>query len=146
MKKKYSFLFLFSFSTFRLTSGMTSGIGLVGPVPAMGINRGLAPNTCFNIIDAEFPGFSSYCSVLPQTTYSLPNFFGHQSKQETNALLTAMKSTLDSGCFSHIRMFVCPLFFPPCAGTTVLPCAQFCESTMNKNNNIFNIRYVFLYF
>jgi len=116
----------------ELTSGMTSGIGLVGPVPAMGINRGLAPNTCFNIIDAEFPGFSSYCSVLPQTTYSLPNFFGHQSKQETNALLTAMKSTLDSGCFSHIRMFVCPLFFPPCTGTTVLPCAQFCETVKSR--------------
>ena len=119
---------LLLFRTFRLTSGLISNMGSVGPVPAMGIGRGLAPDTCFNIIDTEFPGFSTYCSVLPQTTYSLPNFFGHQTKFEANDLLSTMKSTLDSGCFSHVRMFVCPLFFPPCSSTPVLPCAQFCES------------------
>lgn len=106
---------------------MTSDIGLVGPVPAMVESRGFAPDSCFNIIDADFPLFSTYCSVLPQTTYSLPNFFGHQTKQEADALLSAMRTTLESGCFSSLRLFVCPLFFPPCGTAPVLPCARFCR-------------------
>jgi hypothetical protein len=82
---------------------------------------------CFNIIDSTFPLFSAYCSVLPQTTFSLPNFFGHQTKQEAHSQLLALKPALDSSCFNHLRMFACPLFFPPCKDTAVLPCSSFCR-------------------
>ena len=74
-----------------------------------------------------FPSFSDICSVLPQTTFSLPNFFGHKTKQEANDVLTSLKPVLESDCFHHIRMFTCPLFFPPCDGEPVLPCASFCR-------------------
>lgn len=82
---------------------------------------------CYNIIDETYPMFSAYCSVLPQTTFSLPNFFGHTTKEAADDLLTAFRPALRSGCFSHMRMFLCPLFFPSCTDEPVVPCASLCR-------------------
>ena len=84
--------------------------------------------SCHNIIDVTFPLFST-CSVLPQTRFSLPNIFGHQTREEANKLLGAFQPALQSGCINHLRMFLCPLFFPPCDMEPILPCASFCRST-----------------
>jgi len=110
-----------------VTSGTTQQYGSSVAVPAAGDSRSVNTNVCYNIIDSVFPAFSDYCSVLPQTTFSLPNFFGHQSKREANDLLLSLTPVLDSQCFQHIRMFACPLFFPPCDGEAILPCAGFCR-------------------
>ncbi len=104
-------------------------------VPAASGSRSVSTNVCYNIIDSTFPAFSDTCSVLPQTTFSLPNFFGHQTKLQANDLLNVLTPALNSQCFKHIRMFVCPLFFPPCDSEPVLPCASFCRG----KNIYFNI-------
>jgi hypothetical protein len=110
-----------------VTSGTSQGYSSSAGVPASGDSRSIDTNVCFNIIDSVFPSFSDYCSVLPQTTYTLPNFFGHPTKQAASDLLTSFTPLLNSVCFSHIRMFTCPLFFPPCDGEPILPCASFCR-------------------
>lgn len=112
-----------------LTSGTTQQHGTSVAVPATSDSRTVSTNTCFNIIDSDFPTFADVCSVLPQTTFSLPNFFGHQTKVEADRLLTTFLPVLSSQCFKQIRLFTCPLFFPPCDGTPILPCARFCRGT-----------------
>ncbi len=112
---------------FSLTSGTIQQSGSSAPVPAASDSRSTSANPCFNIIDSAFPSFSHYCSVLPQTTFSLPNFFGHQTKQDAKLLLNTLRPALESDCFHHIRMFTCPLFFPPCDGEPILPCARLCR-------------------
>ena len=121
-------------SVFSVTSGTNQYGSSYAPVPATDDGRSLNKNTCFNIIDSAFPSFSHYCSVLPQTTFSLPNFFGHSSKRQANDLLLSFQGALESNCFEDIRMFVCPLFFPPCDTDAVLPCAGFC-----RGKDIFSI-------
>jgi Fz domain len=111
----------------RLASGTTQQFGSSVAVPATGDSRSISTNVCFNIIDSAFPAFADTCSVLPQTTFSLPNFLSHKTKQEANDLLLALTPVFNSQCFSHMRMFTCPLFFPPCDGEPILPCAKFCR-------------------
>jgi hypothetical protein len=125
---------LINFVLISLTSGTTQQYSSSVAVPAAGDTRSVSSNSCFNVIDSAFPTFTDYCSVLPQTTFSLPNFFGHQSKQQASDLLVALTPALTSHCFKHIRMFICPLFFPPCEGEPILPCASLCRG---KNAYIF---------
>ncbi|UJR28695.1 hypothetical protein I4U23_009924 [Adineta vaga] len=118
-----------------VTSGTAQQYGSSAPVPAAGDSRSASTNTCYNIIDSVFPSFSRYCSVLPQTTFSLPNFFGHNSKDGANDLLNTLRPALESDCFKDIRMFTCPLFFPPCDSDAILPCASFCRAVKNRCND-----------
>ncbi len=118
---------MINFLLISVTSGTTQPYSSSVAVPAAGDSRSVSTNVCFNIIDSDFPSFTDYCSVLPQTTFSLPNFFGHQSKQQTNDLLVSLTPVFNSQCFKHLRMFVCPLFFPPCDGEPILPCASVCR-------------------
>lgn len=112
---------------FSVTSGTAQQTGSPVAVPASGDSRNVSTSVCYNIIDSAFPTFSDTCSVLPQTTFALPNFFGHKSKREAKKLLRAFTPALNSQCFKHIRMFICPLFFPACDGDQILPCANFCR-------------------
>lgn len=116
-----------SSSLSRLTSSTAQQYGSSVAVPATSDSRSVSTNVCYNIIDSSFPSFADICSVLPQTTFTLPNFFGHQSKQDVDVLLSAFVPALTSQCFKQIRMFTCPLFFPPCEGEPILPCARFCR-------------------
>jgi hypothetical protein len=111
----------------RMTSGMQSQFGSPASSPAAGGYGQMSDDSCFNIIDSDFPYFSSYCSALPQTTFSLPNFFGHQTKQQAHDSLATITPALDSGCLKEIRLFACPLYFPPCGSAPILPCARFCR-------------------
>jgi hypothetical protein len=119
-----------------VTSGTSQSSGSYAAVPASGDSRSISTNVCYNIIDSVFPSFSDQCSVLPQTTFSLPNFFGHQTKQDAADLLSSFAPALQSKCFSHIRMFTCPLFFPPCDGEPILPCASFCRGKKFYFNHV----------
>ena len=110
-----------------LTSGPTQQIGTSVAVPAATDSRSASTSTCFNIIDSDFPLMADLCSVLPQTTFSLPNFFGHQSKAEVDRSLNQFVPAVVSRCFKEIRLFTCPLFFPSCDGAPILPCARLCR-------------------
>jgi hypothetical protein len=119
-----------------VASGTTQPYDSSAAVPAAADSRALSNNVCYNIIDSAYPSFSTYCSVLPQTTFALPNFFDHKTKQDADDLLNTFRPALDSLCFKHIRMFTCPLFFPPCDSEAILPCASFCRG----KNIYFNVK------
>ncbi|CAF1595098.1 unnamed protein product, partial [Adineta steineri] len=117
-----------------VTSGTVQQYGSSAAVPAAGDSRSLSTNVCYSIIDSTFPSFSDYCSALPQTTFTLPNFFGHNTKREANDLLLSLAPALDAHCVHIIRMFTCPLFFPPCNDAATLPCASLCRKIQNQCN------------
>ncbi len=117
-----------------LASGTTQGYSSPVAVPATGDSRSASTTACYNVIDSSYPAFTDHCSVLPQTTFSLPNFFGHQSKSQAHDLLLALTPAINSQCFRHFRMFLCPLFFPPCEAEPMYPCASLCRG---KNTFIF---------
>ncbi|CAF0902973.1 unnamed protein product [Adineta steineri] len=117
-----------------VTSGTVQQYGSSAAVPAAGDSRSLSTNVCYSIIDSTFPSFSDYCSALPQTTFTLPNFFGHNTKREANDLLLSLAPALDAQCVHIIRMFTCPLFFPPCNDAATLPCASLCRKIQNQCN------------
>ncbi|CAF2147383.1 unnamed protein product [Rotaria magnacalcarata] len=110
--------------------GAAQGIDSLISVPAP--SRGGKDRLCYSIMDPLYPLFSEHCSALPQTTFSLPNFFGHTTKQETNELFTSFRSVLNSGCFRQMPKFLCPLFFPSCSKERILPCAKFCRDVQNR--------------
>ncbi|CAF1628823.1 unnamed protein product [Didymodactylos carnosus] len=53
-------------------------------------------SVCYNINDTTYPSFSTYCCVLPQTTYALPNWF---SKTNVEVHLVFM----GGGVIAHIK-------------------------------------------
>ncbi|CAF3173272.1 unnamed protein product [Rotaria socialis] len=112
------------------SAGAAEEIDSLISVPAP--NRGGKDNSCYSIMDPLYPLFSLHCSALPQTTFSLPNFFGHTTKQETNELFTLFRPLLNSGCFRQMPKFLCPLFFPSCSKERILPCAKFCRDIQSR--------------
>ncbi|CAF2917589.1 unnamed protein product [Rotaria sp. Silwood2] len=118
-------------------TGLTSGIAQQGLIPSESAvatteNRDVKQDVCYNIIDSVYPLFSMYCSVLPQTAFSLPNFFGHQTKQEAHELFITLEPAIYSRCSAYVRLFLCPLFFPPCNVEPILPCANFCRAIQHR--------------
>ncbi|CAF3458145.1 unnamed protein product [Rotaria sp. Silwood1] len=113
---------------------LTNGNSLVSSVPDVfaSANRGDKQRVCYNIIDMVYPLFSMYCSVLPQTAFSLPNFFGHETKEEVHELFVGLTPAIRSGCSSYVRLFLCPLFFPPCNVKPILPCADLCRTMQHR--------------
>ncbi|CAF0913761.1 unnamed protein product, partial [Didymodactylos carnosus] len=109
-------------------AGSTGGV-VAGSTQAQTVAK---DSVCYNIIDTTYPSFSTYCSVLPQTTYALPNWFNHQEKYEVNQQLALFQPALDAPCFKHLRMFICPLLFPPCKDQAILPCASFCRAIQSR--------------
>jgi len=66
---------------------------------------------------------------------TFPNFVGHTSQDETNAIITVVNAVYDgTGCYPHLNTFTCALLNPKC-GTDkhrLPPCRSMCEAALSN--------------
>lgn len=99
------------------------------PQAASGSNATIEENSDESVCE---PVIVQGCQSLPafnSTRY--PNSFGHNDQFEAGVALREFQPLIDVGCSSHIRLFLCSLYVPPCpsqpSDPIILPCRSLCE-------------------
>uniref|UniRef100_T1J587 FZ domain-containing protein n=1 Tax=Strigamia maritima TaxID=126957 RepID=T1J587_STRMM len=85
------------------------------------------------------PVGARFCNDVFYNHTSFPNIFGHKTRYEVDDFVDQHFSQLiTSGCYNHLKHFLCSLLQPSCSQHQVIfPCQEFCHAFLTQCHSVF---------